>query len=344
MNVIFPKRYVNCFATSEVESRLQRLKERPCAGVVLYDAVQQSPMSWKLLADPDRQLFDSSSASLVSIALGINDKSEEMALSVMVRLLRVLIGLHSRDVVHGLLGPDTVFTHTRTGELYIAEAPLTLSLFPTTSPEYKRRASVCAPELLCHEEPTAQKTPLESAPWQGGITSDPRLRIHTKSRQRLVTPAADVWGCAIVILSMLLPLKGSVVHPSSASRPSSGTPPQQTLASSCGGTVCVGPQLMFDREDCEDADVMCPLFSTISPGVVSVLVRCLKRDPEQRPSVEELLCELDPSLRVERMSVMQRLMGDGSDVGEGSSEEEEEEVEEEDETEEEEEDEEEEDS
>ena len=354
MDVVVAKKHINGFIVPEVESRMARLLERPCAGLVMYESITSTPISWKLLCNPDRQLYDAKKGNLVSVAVGINDKTEDMASSILVKLLRLLVGLHNRGVVHGLLGPDTVFLHSGTGELYIGETPLTLSLFPPSSAEYKRRAALCAPELVHPSDPSSPISAAPSkgrgaagvdanssidAPWhQGSITSDPRLRVHNGPGQRMgVTPAADVWGCAIVILSMMVPLKNSRGGGSTASsRPASGPPIQQSgLDSTTGERVPIGPMLSFDREDVEDADIMCPLFSTTSPGIVSVLVRCLKKNPEQRPSVGELLCELDPTLRIERMRTMQQQMQQSSgDDDDDEEEEEEEELEEEEEEEE----------
>jgi len=45
----------------------------------------------------------------------------------------------------------------------------------------------------------------------------------------------------------------------------------------------------FDTDDIVDSDVASPLFTSLSPPAVSLLVSCFKANPHQRPRLEELL-------------------------------------------------------
>eukprot|EP00742_Colponemidia_sp_Colp-10_P031859 GILJ01042124.1.p1 GENE.GILJ01042124.1~~GILJ01042124.1.p1 ORF type:complete len:104 (+),score=33.72 GILJ01042124.1:71-382(+) len=89
----------------------------------------------------------------------------------------------------------------------------------------------------------------------------------------------------------------------------------------------------FDRTDVMDADLMCPLINGYSPKVVSILVRCLKQDPMQRPALEEIFCELSGQPSSRQAALMAQFSDpnaeDSEEEGEGKEEVEEEEDEEE---------------
>lgn len=111
------------------------------------------------------------------------------------------------------------------------------------------------------------------------------------AKEQMISPAADVWGLAVCYLQLVLQDKAF-----------------NTL----------------ERMDIIDAGIMCPLINNLPPQIVSVLVRCLKQEPQGRPQLEELYCELTGQPTARQNAVMMAMMQDG-----GSSDDEEDDDEEE---------------
>eukprot|EP00758_Cryptobia_borreli_P009147 Tbor_TRINITY_DN5451_c2_g1::TRINITY_DN5451_c2_g1_i1::g.25398::m.25398 len=271
MDLQYPYKYVSTFALSELENRLERLTI-PVSGLIRYSHVHQLPLTLTVVAMPaEKQLYKPPLTPLVP------PLTEDEALAVIVQLLRILLVLHHRGICHGRLSLDCLFEDTNK-TLFLAEAVVPFSMFPTASPQYERELMRIAPEMStrgnsvkCFETAgsTNSQQSLVTQPWGSSMSlnserfmSISASGITDKNKPNVVSPctnAVDVWGIGVCFMALVLNKDKAYT---------------------------------FDAADVIDSDIMSPLFSTLSPKSVSFLVRCFKSDPMERPSVEELLCEL----------------------------------------------------